>query len=193
MRTTIACFAEAGAALVLGCTAQVSEHSQDLGAGSNAVSIARNEMANTCVQDEGAAPTRDPACVEPGRYLVTEKVARDAQLDGKTWERRTEKHANFANAMAYCEGLILEGLNQWRLPTSAELNGIRYHPGGLFAGDRHYCIPSLDQETFPDALAEPYWTSRTGQWNRSWYVGFDDGRSHWADDSETFAVRCVHD
>jgi hypothetical protein len=137
----------------------------------------------------------DPLCIDPGRYTVTPEIVSDGQTGHTLWQRHVSVRLPQPEAVRYCADLTLEGLHGWRLPSPAELSGIRYKPGGLFGGghSRHYCIPCVDQAAFPETPAELFWTSRVNADDTAWYVGFDDGRSHRDVRSEALWVRCVHD
>jgi hypothetical protein len=141
-----------------------------------------------------AADAVDPLCVDRDRYAVTPDVVTDTR-GGRLWQRRVSVQLSQPEAARYCEELLLGGVRGWRLPAPPELGAIRYKPGGLFGGGshRHYCIPSIDQEAFPDTPAELFWTSRVMPDDTAWYVGFDDGRSHRDVRSDRLWVRCVHD
>jgi hypothetical protein len=137
----------------------------------------------------------DPLCVEAGRYRVTEDVVDDTAQEHRLWQRRTSERHAWEDAVRYCADLTLDGLRGWRLPSPAELQGIRYKPGGLFgeSGRRHYCIPSIDQAAFPETPADQFWTSRRMPDDTAWYVDFGDGRSHRDVRSDALWVRCTLD
>jgi hypothetical protein len=134
----------------------------------------------------------DPLCVDVGRYKVTQETVIDTQ-SGLSWQRRVDLRLPQPEAARSCGGLALDGVAGFRLPTPQELDGIRYKPGGLFGGGRHYCIPCIDQVAFPETPPDLFWTSRTEPDGTAWYVGFDDGRSHRDVQSDALWVRCVHD
>lgn len=144
-------------------------------------------------REASASADTDPLCVEAGRYRVLPEVVIDLHNEGRTWQRRASERLPHAEAQRYCAGLVLGGMRGFRLPTPDELNSIRYKPGGLFGGHRHYCVPSIDQAAFPETPAAEFWTSRISPDGTAWYVGFDDGRSHRDDASDPLWVRCVRD
>jgi hypothetical protein len=134
----------------------------------------------------------DPLCVDVGHYKVTEELVTDTQT-GLVWQRRVDVRLPQPEAARDCEGIVIEGIGGFRLPTPPELVAIRYKPGGLFGGGHPYCIPCIDQSAFPDTPADLFWTSRTAPDGTAWYVGFDDGRSHRDAATDPLWVRCVHD
>lgn len=140
-----------------------------------------------------ASGERDPLCVEPGRYRVTQEVAVDQRSGGRAWQRRVDHRLPQAEAARYCAGVVLDGMGGFRLPTPEELGSLRYKPGGLFGGHRHYCVPCLDQEAFPETPAAEFWTSATSADGLGWYVGFDDGRKKKDAVDDALWVRCVRD
>ncbi len=100
----------------------------------------------------------------------------------------------WAEAKAYCEGLVLGGLSGWRLPARHEL---------LTIVDFNRVSPSIDSDVFPTAFPAnssfDTWTSSPfalacanmypGDLSR-WYVDFYTG-STGVDVSNKYGVRCV--
>jgi hypothetical protein len=142
----------------------------------------------------GGAPV-DPLCIEVGRYAVRGEVVVDGRGGERVWQRRASERHPHPDAARYCAGLVLDGVSGFRLPTREELSGLRYKPGGLFGGghSRHYCIPSIDQEAFPETPPAEFWTGVTLPDGTAWYVDFGDGRTHRDDQSDPLWVRCVRD
>ncbi|MDQ7084921.1 MAG: DUF1566 domain-containing protein [Sulfurovum sp.] len=68
-------------------------------------------------------------------------------------------------ATEYCDALALGGHEDWRLPTSVELEGIVHH--GKIS-------PSIDTRYFKQTSSNRYWSSSTyeGYKNFAWYVSF---------------------
>ncbi len=93
----------------------------------------------------------------------------------KTWEQ----------ALAYCEGLILGGFGDWRLPTVKDLTSI----------EDFSRYPVGDPTFFPTAKPSDYWSSTTVQSapTTAWQASFLDGRVGPGLDKTTAAayVRCV--
>lgn len=153
-------------------------------------------MPTSCAATVECAPGEcDPLCVEAGRYRVMDEVVDDTSGGHRLWQRRVAARLPWDEAVSYCQRLTLDGISGWHLPALADLQGIRYHPGGLFgeAARRHYCVPSIDQTAFPETPAEPFWTSRRMADDTAWYVDFADGRSHRDVRSDDLWVRCTRD
>jgi hypothetical protein len=156
-------------------------------------------VSSRAAQDQATADCLpgacDPLCVDVGRFSVTDETVDDGAGGHRLWQRRVSVQLAQPDAVRYCTGLLLGGLSGWRLPSTDELSGIRFKPGGLFGGgsSRHYCIPSIDQAAFPETPAAPFWTSKENLDGTAWYVGFDDGRAHRDDKSDALWVRCTHD
>jgi hypothetical protein len=135
----------------------------------------------------------DLLCVQAGRYTVNDEVVRDLQT-ALVWQREVVANLPHADAATYCAGLQLGGMSGWRLPSTDELNAIRYKPGGLFGGDpAQYCVPCIDQAAFPETPVDRFWSSKIADVDTAWYVGFDDGRMHRDVLDDALWVRCVHD
>ncbi len=132
-------------------------------------------------------------CVSPGRYLVTRELAVDTKKRNKIWQRRVpEELMTQAQAEQYCRELVLEGLTGFHLPDVHELATLELKPAGL--GRRDACIPSIDQQIFPDTpTKEGFWTRTTRDDGTAMYTDFSDGRSHPAPRDMEMHVRCVHD
>jgi hypothetical protein len=136
----------------------------------------------------------DPLCIEIGRYQVRGEVVVDGRDHDRLWQRRATEQLPHPDAARYCAALALDDVTGWRLPSPGELSGLRYKPGGLFGGHgRHYCIPSIDQEAFPETPAAEFWTAETSGYDTARYVDFADGRTHRAVQSDPLWVRCVRD
>lgn len=95
------------------------------------------------------------------------------------------KSATWSDALGYCEGLTLGGLDDWRLPNFNELYGI---------GDRSRYNPAIDP-TFQNVLSGNYWSSTTGAsyTGYAWDVYFYYGNGSWDGKSYSGYVRCVRD
>lgn len=95
------------------------------------------------------------------------------------------KSATWSDALGYCEGLTLGGLDDWRLPNVNELYGI---------GDRSRYNPAIDS-TFQNVIPNYYWSSTTTAYDadNAWVVHFNSGNDNWNNKSASFYVRCVRD
>ncbi len=106
---------------------------------------------------------------------------------GLEWQHDDDQNlpsgASWEEALVYCEGLVLGGRDDWRLPNVRELASISDSENS----------PAIDPSTFDVTIAEPYWTSTTDAAadTAAWGLDFTDGSivplgkqdSHW--------VRCV--
>jgi hypothetical protein len=144
------------------------------------------QRADGCVSGAG-----DPLCVEPGRYRAMPELVVDLQHQDRVWQRRVSERMSQPDAVRYCANLSVGGMRGFRLPTPDELGSLRYKPGGLFGGGRHYCVPTIDQDAFPETPAAEFWTSRVAGDGTAWYVDFSDGRRHKDVMSDSLWVRCV--
>jgi len=91
---------------------------------------------------------------------------------------------NWADAITYCEGLILAGRTDWRLPTIKELKSIT---------DMTKYNPSINTTYFPGTKSDTYWTSTTfaGSTANVWLVHFLSGYTPTNAKTGTHYVRCV--
>jgi len=138
-----------------------------------------------------ADPGSDPVCIEPGRYRSAPEMVTDLQNGNRLWQRRVAVRLSQPEAARYCADLVVGGVRGFHLPSPEELGSLRFKAGGLFGGHKHYCVPSIDQDAFPETPAAEFWTSRTSADGTGWYVGFDDGRVHKDVQTDALWVRCV--
>jgi len=82
------------------------------------------------------------------------------------WQREVPATSyNWAAAKTYCDGLVLDGVSDWRLPTRIELVSIV---------DRTRVNPAVDAAAFPNTPSEWFWTSTpwAGSSSSAWFVTF---------------------
>ncbi len=97
--------------------------------------------------------------------------------------KTTEK--SWADAIAYCNDLVLGDYSDWRLPKRVELLSItdktKYDPA-IISGFKH--VASGD-----------YWSSSpyASDTSNAWCVNFKDGNDFWYGKSLAYLVRCVRD
>jgi hypothetical protein len=131
-------------------------------------------------------------CIDFGRYDASGAIVVD-RTDGRMWQRDVVPvKLTQSDAIAYCSGLSLGDRQGWRLPDVSALTNIRLLPG-LIKGGPGFCVPSIDQDAFPDTPAMEFWTSSTRPRGEGIYTDFADGRSHDDDPTELFYVRCMRE
>ncbi len=122
----------------------------------------------------------------PLNYAVEEQFVIE-NATGLTWQRHVGNYGlDQPTAIAYCDSLVLDTYDDWRLPSRTELISIV---------DYSLYWPSLDDHDFPRTANFEYWTTidYAGDTNRAWYVDFNDGTSASALKTDLRAVRCVRD
>jgi hypothetical protein len=110
----------------------------------------------------------------------------------KIWQRNDLGTYNHVDAVNNCNGLRLEGLSGWRLPTTADWLETGIRCGGISGSG---CVPCLDQAVFPVAnnAADQHWTATPiGTDNFLWY-NTGDGRTKYDSYLSLHPVKCVHD
>ncbi len=86
---------------------------------------------------------------------------------------------SYKESIVKCEEYVLNGFDNWRLPTKSELN-LLYENRNKIGG-------------FRNEFGSPYWSSTSdGRSNYAWYIDFYDGEKGFAPwDYGTSQVRCV--
>lgn len=130
--------------------------------------------------------------------ILSDALARD-QLTGLVWQRhappQSERTPNYANAIRYCESLVLDGEGGFRLPEIAELESL--------IDERQ--VPAIDESVFPNRTRTLHWSASKsvispntddgeGEIIRDpsgWTVRFDPGVSRITPLTTNAAVRCV--
>ena len=109
----------------------------------------------TCVRNESIRP------FDPSSALVVQSdaIARDI-YDDYQWQRNTDGVARtWPEARDYCQNLVLDGFDDWRLPTARELDTI---------ADRNRINPALTPGIFtvdpPIGSRTPYWSATPGRY-----------------------------
>lgn len=103
-----------------------------------------------------------------------------------TWQQ-TEPGGTYtqAQAVTYCDSLVLAGYSDWRLPTVAELQMIL---------DETRINPAIDTTFFPGATPTVFWssTSSAAAAGNGWFVSFYEGYTDDGDlPSTPHHARCV--
>jgi len=137
-----------------------------------------------------------PRCYPTNRFVVlTGGMVRDTltelvwQQDGSGTRTGCSGAGNttcaWVEAKAYCSGLSLASLSDWRLPTIKELDSIV---------DLTVAGPgSISQAAFPNTPANWFWTSSpyAGSSDFAWFVYFGYGSSYSIVVGDDLLVRCV--
>jgi hypothetical protein len=156
--------------------------------------------------DESCDGTRLPSgnATNPGEFVVSaDGLTVTDRITGLLWQRdgsnartgcttdSTSLTCTWAEAKAYCAGLVLGSLSGWRLPAVVELSTI---------ADFTITNPAIDATAFPNTPAGThsgwYWTSTP--YNRpdspsanADFVYFYDGSTYASDVGLNIRVRCV--
>ena len=100
----------------------------------------------------------------------------------------TATTSNWSNAITYCEGLVLGGRSDWRLPNVNDLRSIVDYTKSS--------APTINTTAFPSTFSTsggPYWSSSTyaQDTNRAWGVSFQYGGVYNDAKTGNSYVRCV--
>lgn len=106
------------------------------------------------------------------------------QLTGLIWTKKaSSKNMNHDSADKYCQDLLVDSFDDWRLPTYEEL---------YYLADRKKYRPAIDDNYF-DAFKHWYWSStqHNKYKNQFWFVRSKDGGGLYDDELTLKHVRCV--
>jgi hypothetical protein len=135
-----------------------------------------------CVSSAAQAPSTGPSFADNQNGTVTDKAT------GLMWQKGEEGGSrNWADALAYCNGVTIAGYTDWQLPNVREL-------GSLL--DETKDNPAMDVSFFPGNLAEAYWSSTTyasgpSDHTQAWGVDAMGGLVTIYDKAAERGVRCV--
>jgi gluconolactonase len=132
-----------------------------------------------CVRDgnTATAPTGD--------FTANGDGTATSAATGLVWQSpEAPSDMTWEGALAYCEGLVLGGRDDWRLPNAKELRSL--------ANDTR-SGPSLNSTAFPGARPSAYWTSTTdaGDQAKAWTVDFGQGAAAGSAKTAQLPVRAV--
>ena len=135
-------------------------------------------------------PTTAVGAKAAASYMNTDQTVRDV-VTGLTWQRNLPETytgcvatCTWDKAKAYCDSLVLEGSDDWRLPTMIELVSIL---------DDNAVMPSIDAAAFPNTPSDNFWSAspNTGNSGQAWGVGFAAFQILARAKSDSLKVRCV--
>jgi hypothetical protein len=135
-------------------------------------------------------PTTTMGAKTQPNYAPTPETIQDA-VTGLTWQRNLPpSYAGCAStctwdkAKAYCDALVLEGADDWRLPAMIELVSIL---------DDNAVMPSIDAAMFPNTPSDNFWSAspNTGDSTQAWGVGFAAFQILARPKTDSLHVRCV--
>jgi len=104
---------------------------------------------------------------------------------GLVWQQQDDGSArNHAQAITYCQELVLANKSDWRLPDVKELATLV---------DFRSSSPSIDIAAFPNTNSIEFWsvTNSTNGASRAWLVSFADGSTRDDNKININLVRCV--
>jgi len=131
-------------------------------------------------------PNESDSAIRPASYRIEGAVVVD-QVTGLTWQQEVDPQTRAtAEAIAYCEDLILGERDDWRLPRRIELISLM-QPGSS---------PTIDSDAFPGTPADYFRSSTYAAiaGDRSWSVYFGTALVIVGSAATTSAyARCVAD
>jgi len=94
--------------------------------------------------------------------------------------------SSIITATSYCDALILDGYDDWRLPSLYELTSILWYSS---AGD------AIDTSYFKNHASDKYWSSTSYKRDETsaWYVNFNTGHIDNMFKNSAYYVRCVRE
>jgi len=129
--------------------------------------------------------------INPPTYTDNGNGSVSDQVTGLVWQQTDGGEMTYANALTYCQNLILASYTDWRLPSSQELMSIVNHDANR---------PALNATYFLATDAEYWWTAQetVGDSSRAWVVNAGGGigahpknETISAGGSKSFHARCV--
>ncbi|MBH1988775.1 MAG: DUF1566 domain-containing protein [Myxococcaceae bacterium] len=105
---------------------------------------------------------------QTNRYSIAKPNVVTDGMTGLQWQQYANSQTmNWTEAQAYCNGLVLSGHADWRLPTRVELQMLVDYTINC-AG------PTINNAFFPDTIKTYYWTSEllAGSQSAAWGISF---------------------
>lgn len=118
------------------------------------------------------------------RYEIRGQAVKDLGT-GLIWQVEVEEEGmEWQDAVDYCQNLVLEGADSWRMPTVKEL---------LTLVDRRTRVPPIDETAFPNTPAADYWASTAviSSPGDKRFIRFREGQIGSANPTLEKLVRCV--
>ncbi|SFV68627.1 Chitinase [hydrothermal vent metagenome] len=100
------------------------------------------------------------------------------------WQKSPSKNKmTWNDAIAYCQNLVLDGIENWRVPSYKEL---------YYLADRTKYAPAIEHY-FNLETSSWYWSNTAYKIDisQAWIVNFNNGYDKHRDKSYTYLVRCV--
>lgn len=120
--------------------------------------------------------------VNAPRLVVDGDTVRD-EVTGLRWQKEEGPAADWWDAQASCDALVLGGSDDWSLPSRIELASLL--DVGRFA-------PSIDVSAFPGASTDFFWTASPASFSSlAFGIRFDQGFVYDHDPRVSGRVRCV--
>ena len=122
-------------------------------------------------------------------YTISDPVVTD-EITGLAWQRAvpSQRYA-WSAAKEACQGLVLGGFDDWRLPSRVELVSLI---------ENARTDPAIDLQAFPFVIgtgptSDWFWTSTpsAGAASKAWYVYFYFGYPDVDEQASEMALRCV--
>ncbi len=156
----------------------------------NLLSLSTVVLALHAVAESPASRYRDHADgtvtdVETGLMWMKCSIGQEWTPDGCTGEATV---LMWDEAVQAAKGVSFAGHDDWRLPTSEELNSLVYCSSGsqqgMAKGVGGWCLgsyhkPTIDPAAFPNTPPRFYWSSKAYNRGHAWGVAFDSGCSEW--------------
>jgi len=116
-------------------------------------------------------------------FIKINDIVSDSKTDLIWQNNMLGTQVNWEEAIEVCDSLLLEGYEDWRLPTLTELMSLI---------DEDNFDPAIDA-IFNNTASSQYWSSTTHLNNRyyAWFVNFFNGTQEGSYKNNNYYVRCV--
>lgn len=108
-------------------------------------------------------------------------------INGMQWQNTHENkdlRKNWNGAKKYCNNLVLEGYDDWKLPTIEQLQTLV---------DLKKYRPSIKEGITEVSVLTFYWaqTSFVEDEKKAWHIFYKYGESYYGNKGERYGVRCI--